>query len=185
MAKFQISPVIPTEAETVRLGAGTAANQRFGNAEVGKAVKLVAESRYDLCAAGDDIEGFVTSVESASLDGYSVGGVQDDCITQVMFDGLEATPGTGTVAIGDYVVAGTATALGTALASNVPKVCKATNQPGVAVTAASATVADINTALAAVADAQKHVLWGWRVVSLGTAGTGAVGTIGVIERVSE
>lgn len=185
MAKFQISPVIPTEAETVRFGAGTAANQRFGNAELGKAVKLVGESRYDLCAAGDDIAGFVTSVESASLDGYSIGGFQDDCLTQVTFDGLQATPGTGTIAVGDYVVAGTAAALGTALGTGGPKVCKATNQPGVAVTAASATVTDINTALAAVADAQKHVLFAWRVVSLGSAGTGAVGTTGVIERVTE
>lgn len=185
MPKFLISPVIPTEAETVRFGAGTASNQHFGNAEVGKAVKLVGESRYDLCAAGDNIEAFVTSVESATLDGYSIGGTQDDCMTQVTFDGLQATPGTGTIAVGDYVVAGTATALGTALGIGGPKVCKATNQPGATITAADNTVGSINTALAAMADAQKHAIFAWRVVSLGTAGTGAVGTTGTIERVSE
>lgn len=74
-----------------------------------------------------------------------------------MFDGLQATPGIGVVAIGDYVVAGTITAAGTALTS-YPKVCKATG--------AGTTL--------------NHK---FRVVSLGTAGTGAVGTTGVIQRV--
>ena len=43
-------------------------------------------------------------------------------------DGLQATAGTGAIAVGDYVVAGTATAKGTAL-TVYPKVCKATVQP--------------------------------------------------------
>jgi len=98
-------------------------------------------------------------------------------------DGLEATPGTGTIAIGDYVVAGTATAKGTALTS-FPKVCKATNQPGATVTTSDNVAANINAAIAKVVDATANAIYAWRVVSLGSAGTGAVGTTIVIKRVN-
>ena len=47
----------------VRLGAGNAAGDRYSDVDQGKLVKLVAESRYDLCAAGDAIEGVVVAVE--------------------------------------------------------------------------------------------------------------------------
>ena len=60
---------------------------------------------------------------------------------------------------------------------------KATNQPGVAVTVADNVAATIDAALAKVADAQKNTNAAWRVVSLGAVGTGAVGTVGIIERV--
>lgn len=157
MAKFQFQELIVTEPETARLGAGTGAANNVTDAEIGKPVKLVGDSRYDLCAAGDAIEGFITAVESYTADGYSIGSVQFTDRKAVTFDGLQGTPGTGTVAVGDYVVAGTAVAKGTAL--SVPaKVCKATSQ------------------------AVAHFTW--RVVSLGSAGSGAVGTTGVIERVN-
>ena len=45
-------------------------------AELGKIVKLVGESRYGLAAAGDQIEGFIVAVESATLDGYTIGSVK-------------------------------------------------------------------------------------------------------------
>ena len=80
-------------------------------------------------------------------------------LTDMMYaicDGLQSTPGAGAITIGSLVVAGTITAKGTALAS-YPKVCMATSQA-----------------------AAVHM---WRVVSLGTVGTGAVGTTIVIERV--
>ena len=144
----------------VRFGAGNAEANRWDGKEVGKLVKLVGESRWDLTAAGNDIEGQVYAVELAPQNGYTVGGVtrfQSGDLMTVVFDGLQAAPGdAATLAIGDIVVSGTATAKGTAL-TTYPKVCKAT-------TAA-------------------NVVFKWRVVSLGTAGTGAVGTQGVIERI--
>ena len=73
----------------------------------------------------------------------------------VTLDGLQATPGVGVIAVGDYVVCGTVTARGTAL-SGPPKVCKAT-----------ASASDL--------------VFKWRVVSLD--GTTAVGQTGLIERV--
>ena len=158
MAKFQIVETIHSEkVSTVRLGTNTIANSGgYTDKEAGKLVKLTAESRYALCAAGDKIEGVVSSVNAGSYDGYSIGGIVSSGLKAVTFDGLQATAGTGVVALGDFVVTGTVVAAGTALTAPV-KVCKATTQT--------------NTGFA------------WRVVSLGTAGTGAVGTTGVIERV--
>ena len=153
-----IMPTVPeTPPVAVRLGAGNAENQRWDYKEVGKFAKLAGESRYDLCAVGNPIEAVVWAVELQPQNGFSIGSVQEEGRVNVTFDGLQATPGTGVLAIGDYVVAGTVTAKGTEL-PGPPKVCKAT----------------------AAADALSFL---WRVVSLGAAGTGAVGTTGVIARV--
>lgn len=160
MAKFQITETIHSEkVKTVRLGATGAGNQ-YGYEENGKAVKLTADSRYVLAAAGDAIEGIQQSSnwpEQGTMDGYSIGGIVSTGYKEVTFDGLQATPGTGTVAVGDYVVVGTVVAKGTALTGPL-RVTKATTQ----------------------ADA-KAAPFKARVVSLGSAGTGAVGTVGVVE----
>ena len=190
MAKFTMKPTIPVNVFSARLGAGTGAANNLSDKEVGKFVKLIAESRFGLAAAGDPIEGQIMSIESATADGYSMGSVIDEGMLDVVFDGLEATAGTGTVALGDYVVVGTVVAKGTALTA-APKVCKATNQPSTAIvsivatadTAAAVKVA-LDAVLVKVADAQVNAMYAWRVVSLGSAGTGAVGTAGVIKRVN-
>lgn len=160
MAKFQITETIHSEkVKTVRLGATGAGNQ-YGYEENGKAVKLTADSRYVLAAAGDAIEGIQQSSnwpEQGTMDGYSIGGIVSTGYKEVTFDGLQATPGTGTVAVGDYVVVGTVVAKGTALTGPL-RVTKATTQ----------------------ADA-KAAPFKARVVSLGSAGTGAVSTVGVVE----
>jgi hypothetical protein len=149
-------PTVPTEdISTVRLGAGNAEAQRLDYKEVGKFVKLAGESRYDLTAVGNEIEGVIFAVELAPQNGYTIGSVSTEGRLFVTFDGLQATPGTGVIAIGDFVVTGTPVAKGTALAG-YPKVCKATN-------------------------AGNTLNFKWRVVSLGAAGSGAVGTTGMIE----
>ena len=155
MAKFQMKELIGTEPITARLGAGSGSANYVTDVEIGKPVKLVGDSQYGLCAAGDQIEGYIAAVETYTADDFSIGSVQFAGRKRVTLDGLQATPGTGTCAVGDYVVAGTAVAKGTAL--TVPmKVCKATTQTG--------------------------MYFAWRIVSL--EGTGAVGQIAVIERVS-
>jgi hypothetical protein len=184
-----ITPTAPTPAsQTVRMGAGTTSGDNFGvDTEDFKFVKLGAESRYVLAAAGDKIEALVSSVEPATQGGYSIGGIAHAASLMghkmyVIADGLQATPGTGAIAVGDYVVVGTVTAKGTALPDRFPKVCKATNQPGATVTSADNVVGNLNAAIAKVVDQLAVARFGWRVVS-GTAGTGAVGTTLVIERV--
>lgn len=172
MPKFQMTELVADkDIKSARLGSGTA--QAWDDKEVGKPVKLVADSRYDLCATGDPIEGFVTTVGPESLDNYSFGSVQKGGRKTVIADGLQATPGTGTIAVGDFVVASTAVAKGTALASPpYPKVTKATQQPGVT---EAGVVGDVN-------DQLKVALNPWRVVAIHNAGTGAVGDTLVIER---
>lgn len=177
-----ILPTLPEQAGTaVRLGTTGA---KFADVDVAKIVKLAAESQYSLTAAGDPIEAIVLAIEKATSAGYTVGTIINEGRALVIADGLQATPGTGTIAVGDYVVTGTVAALGTANALSFAKVCKATVQPFTAVTLADNVVATINAGLVTVAAAIKNSTFAWRVVSLGSAGTGAVGTQIVIERVN-
>jgi hypothetical protein len=165
-----IMPSAPQAAtKTVRLGTTGA---KFNQSDANKFVKLSAESAYDLCAAGDPIEAVVSSVDTASAAGYSVGGIYGEGRAYAVADGLQATPGTGTLAVGDYVVCGTVVAKNTAQ-TGFAKVCKATAQPG----AVPATLAEAGQQI-------KNGMFAWRVVSLGSVGTGAVGTTIVIERVN-
>lgn len=179
-AKFKMKELVGVEPITARLGTGTGSANYYTDTEIGKAVKMVGDSRYALCAAGDAIEGFITAVETYTADDYSIGSVQQEYRKSVTLDGLQATPGTGTIDVGDYVVCGTVVAKGTALTGSV-KVCKATNQPGATVTTADNVVGNINAAIAKVVDSTKVAQFGWRVVSLD--GTTAVGQTATIERV--
>lgn len=161
MAKLHFMvPTVPTgKVQTVRLGAGSGSANNLSDVDEGKLTKLVGESRHNLAAVGDDIEGVITSVESATSGGFSIGGVLRAAVgdmINVTFDGLQGTPGTGTIAIGDVLVVGTPVAKGTAQ-TTYPRVCKATTPA--------------------------NVVQKWRVVSLGTAGTGNPGTVGVAERI--
>lgn len=160
MAKFQINETIHSyPVLTVRLGTAGAGNV-YTSKEVGKAVKLSADSAYTLCAIGDAIEGIVSSSEfenQGTQDGFSLGGIATKGYKLVLCEGSQAA-GTGAIAVGDYVVAGTPVAKDTALAQGAYlKVRKATDQ--------------------AVAKSGPFCA---RVVSLLT-GAGAVGTVAVIE----
>lgn len=157
MAKFKFGVLINPHAfmKTARLGGTTTPLLKEDN---DKLVKLAGDSQYDLCAAGDEIEGYVVVADAiAPQDGFKLGTICDhrDTRMRVTLDGVQATPGTGAVALGDYVVAGAVVARGTSLSGAYPKVCKATDQAG-----------------------QKFK---WRVVSLD--GTTAVGQTAVIERI--
>ena len=159
MAKFLITPTTQSERIiTARVGAN-AANTRFTDVDVGKGVKLTGDSQYNLLSAADPIEGICTSVETGVYDGYVLGGVQTKGYVDATAYGLQATPGVGVIAIGeyDYAAAPAAVQVSETLSTTI-RVVSATNQA---------------TAAAAVFKA--------RVVSLGSAGTGAVGTAIVIE----
>ena len=160
-SKFEITETIYSEkVKTVRLADGTntasAANTYADATEKAKAVKLSGDSRYVLCAMGDTIEGVITSINNGRYDDYSIGGIVSTGYKEVTFEGTQAA-GTGAITIGTYVVAGTVTAKGTAQTTPL-KVRSATDQ--------------------AVAKAAPFKA---RVVSLGSAGTGAVGTVGIVE----
>lgn len=157
MPKFLMVETIHSEkVHTTRVGTtGTP----LKNADIGKAVKLIATDNYGLCSLGDALEGYLDTSNwdnHGTTDGFAIGGVIKSGTLAVTFDGSQAA-GTGALAAGDFVVVGTVVAAGTALTGPL-KVRKATDQ--------------------AAAAAAPHCA---RVVSLGTAGTGAVGTTGLIE----
>lgn len=135
MAKSHLSETIHSERiDTVRLGNTGAANL-YTDAEVGKILKLVGDSRYVLAAVGEPIEAFLTSVNVGTTDGYSIGGIGKTGNKEVVLDGLQATPGTGTVAVGDLVKTGTVVPKDTRLSLGTfgmsARVVKATDQtPG-------------------------------------------------------
>lgn len=158
--KFFRGEILPsTAALTVRLGVQ---NTPYKDVEMGKFVKLgTADSQFVLCATGDNIGGYITSISQATSDGYSIGGIQEEDSKFAIADGSQVA-GTGVLAIGDFVVCGTAVAQGTGLGNTYAKVRKSTLQ-----------AAD-----AGFIAAYPNL---WRVVSLGVVGTGAVGTQVLIE----
>lgn len=132
------------------------------DADVGKGVKLGATDRYILALDGDEIDGFLIAVESATADGYTVG--------SIALAGRKAVTVVGaTIGIGDLVVFGAPVAKGTALAAASAVLVKAgtpASQSGTTPFAYTPRVP--NTHL-------------WRLIS----GTGVAGTVNIIERVGE
>lgn len=170
MPKFIFTELVDlAKVITARAGAGSGAANNLTDKEVGKFVKQTAESRYDLCVVGNEIEGRISSIETATQDAFTIAGIQKGQRFECTFDGLQATPGTGVVALNDYVVCGTVVAKDTAL-TVAPRVCKAT----------ALTFATTPAVTFPAGSDHRHK---WRVVSLGAAGTGAVGTVGLIEQV--
>lgn len=169
--KFFRGEVLPDHAPiTAKLGTSGAP---YRDTEIGKLVKLgTLDSQHVLCAVGDLIDGYITGVEAATSDGFGIGSVQRLDAKFVLADGAQVG-GTGALAIGDFVVAGTPEVQGTRVNGiTYAKVRKATIQPGVTV---PATLGDVTAQLAMIP-------YLWRVASLGLAGTGAVGTTVLIER---
>ena len=181
MAKFQMMELTGEWAlKSSRLGSGlVSAGGGLLDADMGKFVKLVGESRYGLSVLGDELEGWITSIEPASADGYAFGAVcrPDACFKAVTFSGLQATPGTaatslvapgtlgtGALAVGDYVLVGNPLVWVNQAMSGPATVCKATDQSVTSIARIGAFAA--------------------RVVSLGNVGTGAPGTTGIIEFIS-
>ena len=174
MAKFKFKEQIDSaDHYTTRLGSGSVSStpaNAYTDKEIGKFVKLSGTDAYSLCSVGDPIQGIISAVETYTADDFSMGSIVFEGRKRVLLDGSQAA-GTGSIAIGDFVVCGTPVALGTALTSTTPpKVRKATNQPG-------AVPAD----LTAAGQQAINAAFGWRLISFDSAG--AVGDFGVIERV--
>jgi hypothetical protein len=109
MPSFAFLETVPGK-EIVSACLGPDANTKFKTADVGKPVKLGTAQNFVLCADTNEIEGFVTSVEAPTYNnGFSFGGVQ-----RWGWATAQVAAGAIAVAVGDYVVAGAQTALGTA-----------------------------------------------------------------------
>jgi hypothetical protein len=99
MAKFSFGEHL-TQAEHIISAKLGATGAKMVDADVGFPVKLAADSQFDKCATGDNIEGFVNSISGFTVENHSFGGVQ--------VGGFKAVTAYGAIAIGDYVVAETA-----------------------------------------------------------------------------
>lgn len=106
-----ISPYTPDRTELI----GDTTKQA-SSVDINKAVKLSGNTVV-VCASGDEIYGFISSVEAGSSGGHSVGGVACDTGREAW-----AVDEAGGLVVGDLVVAGTAVALGTALTLGAPNV---------------------------------------------------------------
>lgn len=104
MAKFNPGVLLDVNVNHVVTSLYGTKTDRFSDADHNKAVKLSTSGTMVLCAEGDEMEGFVETIEPATADGFSVG----SCVTHgtnvrwwVSGDNLE---------IGDFVVCGNQTA---------------------------------------------------------------------------
>lgn len=135
---------------------GSAGNKgTFTDKDIGKPLKLAADSTYDVCAAGDEIEEilYALAAQQATVNnGYQIGTICDDGQFLGIIDDV-----TEALAVGKYVVSGTQNALGTR------------NSPAGKETTGYAKVR-------CVADANRAAMLNkWRIVSiLSGAGVGAI-----------
>lgn len=117
MTTFVLSELVDNTYESFALGVNAAG--KFVDADIKKPVKLAANNNMVLCAAGDEIDGFVRAIEPFTVnDGFSFGSVQREGRVEVQV----GTDQAGAIAVGDLVVAGAGTpALGTAGLARVKK----------------------------------------------------------------
>lgn len=144
--------------DTISAALGAAAASGIGNNDLNKAYKAGTAQNYVPCADGDPIEGFLTAIEPFTVNnGFVFGSVQRRGRKLVQNGAAQAT-----LAVGDFVVAFTQTAIGTAGLAQVKK--------------ATATAATDDGALF------QSGLFGWRVIRIVT-GTGVALDQVLIERV--
>ncbi len=151
----------PARVDSACLGVDGQVASRFGDNDVGKAVKMGTANNFVLCDAGDEIEGFVSSIsaEGTYNGGFSFGGVQRD--RRILAE-IGANQGATPAAVLDYVVADTQVPLGTA------GMAKVKTGP---------------VAAAGVQAAPTKYLWRIiRIVSNGPGGAGTAGSVVLLNR---
>jgi len=163
MTSFVFTELVPTDGvESAALGPNS--STKFADEDIGKAVKFGTANNFVLATNGDEIEGFVHSIQAYTVNsGFSFGSVQRK---GRKLAAVGTNQGGSPMAVGDYVVADTQTALGTA---GTPKVRTGTafSQSG-------------TTPFAVTMPTPAHALWKCvRIVS----GTGVAGDSVLIERV--
>ena len=166
--KFEVTVPAPT---IVSSALGTGSGNRFTSPyDIGKAVTLGTADNYVLASTGADIDGFVTSVESHTVNqGYSFGGVQvDGRIQAVVGSDQGGVPATA-MAVGDYVVASIQPVL-----SNAGGAQAWPGYPGTAPSEPTGPTGTVKTGT----PTRKF----WRCISF-VSGTGAAGSVVVLERV--
>lgn len=97
---------------------GAAAGDAWGDAEMGKAVKMGVLNNYVYCVEDDEIEGFVAAIEPTTVnDDFTFGAVQKNKRMLAIVGANEA----GTFAIDDLAIADAQIVKGTAGIAQVKK----------------------------------------------------------------
>lgn len=163
MATFTFSELTEdplAQIESVALGAGS---NEYDSDDVGKAVKLSGANTAVLCVEGDEIEGFITSVEGNTVNsGYSFGSIKRN---RRMLAEVGANQ-SGNITLYGLVVADAQAAAGTA---GIAKVKDGTAASQSGTTPFAYTERTPNTFL-------------WRVIRI-VSGTGATGDTVLLERI--
>jgi len=166
MTQFVFDVTVPVaQVLTTALGTG-AGNTYTSPYDNGKAVSLGTANNHVLATAGADIDGFINSIESYTVNGgYSHGGiVVSGRVKAVVGANQGATP----MAVGNYVVADTQLALGT-VGNN-----QSWTPPGTAPSNPTGPTAQVKTGTPV------HKFWCCiRIVS----GTGAAGSVVLLQRI--
>ena len=150
-------PVNMADDSVTSAALGVNAAGALTDKDIGKAVKLIGDSRYGVCADGDDIEGVLAAVAPHTVNsGYGFGSVQ----TKERI--IAVNSGAGAIAVGAFVVAAAQPAVGTEIALVTTGAQTGTRPMPV--------------------KAGAGVSFKWRVVAL-LGGAGAVGAPLLIERV--
>lgn len=113
MTTFVFSDLVnepPKNVVSAALGVNAAG--KLVDADVGKPVKLAASNNYVVVSVGDEIEGFVYSIEPFTVNtGFGFGGVQKNGRKEAK---VASDQGVTPMAVGDYVVGGAGNTVGTA-----------------------------------------------------------------------
>ena len=161
MTTFVFTETVPNQLESAALGANSGG--KFVSADLNKAVKLGTANNFVLATNGDEIDGFVKAIEPFTVnDGFSFGGVQREGRVSAVVGANQVS----TMAVGDYVVADTQVALGTAGAAKV--------RTGTAFAQSGTTPFGVTNSTPARAL--------WRCIRI-VSGTGAAGDPVILERV--
>ncbi len=111
--KFQVLTHSPERLNVISSKLGPNAATKYTDLDKKKAVKLGPVGNHVLCAAGDEIEGFIDSVEAATSGGFSFGGVARGNRGFRVEAQVGAGQGATAMKVGDLVVADDQLAVGT------------------------------------------------------------------------
>jgi hypothetical protein len=109
---FNVLAQSPDRLNVVSSKLGPNVATKYTQLDTGKAVKLGAAANHVMCAAGDELEGFIDSVDAATAQGFSFGGVAR-CTRGSRVDAQVGAGQAGNLALGALVVADTQLAIGT------------------------------------------------------------------------
>lgn len=139
---------------TAKLGADNTTSG-FTDKDIGKPMKMGNQGNFKICAAGDEIEGFLDNVDGGpTADGMTIGGVA------IGNRGLRVRAKvSGAAAVLDYVVAGTNAAIAAADASGLGVVKEAFDTDGTT-----------------------KIKSNWRIIAFETDATTGTDAIAVLER---